>query len=286
MTINIPPEIKYSLEQGGPLIVSVSGGKDSDAMTLDLSYLRKMYGWAGDFILIHADVGRMEWHSSLEHCAKLAKRVGAEFVVVRHPKYDLAEGIRQRFITRPDAPSFPSSKSRYCTSDWKRAPISKWIRNTYVSDVNVVCAIGLRAEESAARAKKDPCSFRSTAIAPTKNRVVYDWLPIHDYTLEQVWETIGISLEKLAEFQEFYRKYKYDHEAVKAVLEDFPAHEAYLYGNERVSCSLCVLASKNDLKNGREHQPDTYELIRGIEEETGYTFRSNANIEELTEGIT
>ena len=52
-------------------------------------------------------------------------------------------------------------------------------------------------------------------------------------------------------------------------------HEAYTYGNHRLSCALCVLASLNDLINGAIHNPDTYREYCRIEAVTGYSFRKD-----------
>lgn len=60
---HIPPELHTILSAGDHLIVSVSGGKDSDCQAIELARLRSQHGWTGRFIFIHADVGRMEWPS-------------------------------------------------------------------------------------------------------------------------------------------------------------------------------------------------------------------------------
>jgi 3'-phosphoadenosine 5'-phosphosulfate sulfotransferase (PAPS reductase)/FAD synthetase len=139
---------------------------------------------------------------------------------------------------------------RYCTSDLKRGPISRWLRNTFPSG-NVICAMGLRAEESSARAKRQTFRLRKDSSAPTKGRFVYDWLPIHDWTEADVWNCIR------------------QHGDI--------AHPAYRLErpNQRLSCALCVLASLNDLINGAVHNPDTYREYCRIEAVTGYSFRKD-----------
>lgn len=59
----LPAEIQHALDKSAALIVSVSGGKDSDAMALALHRARQLFDWRGRFILCHADLGRMEWLS-------------------------------------------------------------------------------------------------------------------------------------------------------------------------------------------------------------------------------
>jgi 3'-phosphoadenosine 5'-phosphosulfate sulfotransferase (PAPS reductase)/FAD synthetase len=239
------------LRNGASLILSVSGGKDSDAMCHHLLDLRQTEGWSGDVCMVHADLGkRVEWHQTPNYVKNLAKRKGVPVHVVRWKHGDLIDRIWQRYYKDPSRPCWPSSKIRYCTSDMKRAPISRWIRNHFPSG-NVVCAMGLRAEESHARAKRETFKSRKDCTAPTKGRFVWDWLPIHDWQTDDVWNCIR------------------EHGDV--------AHPAYRLEqpNQRLSCALCILASLNDLMNGAIHNPDTYHEYCRIEAVTGYSFRKD-----------
>jgi 3'-phosphoadenosine 5'-phosphosulfate sulfotransferase (PAPS reductase)/FAD synthetase len=128
----------------------------------------------------------------------------------------------------------------------KVAPISRWIRNTFHAG-QVICAMGLRAQESSTRARKAMFTSRTDSTAPSKGRFVWNWLPIHDWTEQQVWEEI------------------HQHGNL--------FHPAYGLGNQRLSCALCVLASLNDLLNGAIHNPDAYRELCRIEAVTGYSFR-------------
>ncbi len=246
---SVPLDAIELLRNGAHLVLSISGGKDSQAMSEYLIRLRKKEGWTGEVHFVHADLGRAEWGITEQFVTEYAARKGIPLHVVKHTKFDLIEGIRHRMETRPDVPPFPSSAARYCTSDWKRSPIDKWIRNQWPADAMVVCAIGMRAGESPARAKRSIISYREAASATTKNRDVYDWLPIHDWAENDVWETI------------------YDSDCI--------SHPAYTLGNERLSCALCVLGSVNDLLNGAINNPDTYRELCQIEMESGFSFRKN-----------
>ena len=276
--ILIPDDIQTALDNDSALIVSVSGGKDSDCMALEIARLRQQYNWQGRFVLLHCDVGRMEWKQSIHHCEQLAQKLGAEFVVVRHHDKDLIDGIWARYDSRPDAPPFPSNAYRWCTAGWKRNPADKWIRNNCPE--GAVCAMGLRREESVSRSKKLPCEVRNGATAPTKNRHVWNWHPILNYRLADVWHTIGYTLHELRSLQVTPEHL----DAMGLTLDQyadqvqFKAHPAYLAGNERVSCALCVLASKNDLRNGAIYQPDTYKQLVQIEVATGYTFQQDVSL--------
>lgn len=244
--IKVPDIVAQSLQQGAAVVLSVSGGKDSDAMTYEvLDYLDE-HGLNNPVHLVHADLGRADLKATPAYVKALAARVGKALTVVQHSKYDLLDGIRHRMETRPDVPPWPSAAYRQCTSDWKRGPISKWIRNTFPSG-HVICAMGLRADESPARAKKPVVKYRSDCCSAAKNRVVLDWLPLHAYTEADVWAAIG----------------------------DHPYHEAYDRGNARVSCALCVLANESDLLNGALQDPKLFQDYCAIEIESGFSFRQN-----------
>jgi 3'-phosphoadenosine 5'-phosphosulfate sulfotransferase (PAPS reductase)/FAD synthetase len=237
------------LRNGATLVLSVSGGKDSDAMSHHLLDLHQSEGWTGDVMMVHADLGsRVEWHQTPDYVRDLARRKGVRLHVVRWEHGDLIDRIWQRYYKDPSRPCWPSAQMRYCTSDLKRGPISRFLRNNFPTG-NVVCAMGLRAEESHARARRQSFKLRTDASAPTKGRFVYDWLPIHDWNEADVWACIR------------------RHGNVR--------HEAYQYGNQRLSCALCVLASLNDLINGAVHNPDTYREYCRIEAVTGYSFRKD-----------
>lgn len=237
------------LRAGASLVLSVSGGKDSDAMCHHLLDLREDEGWPGNVCMVHADLGaRVEWQQTPDYVENLARRKGIPLHLVRWTHGDLIDRIWQRYYKDPTRPCWPSAQMRYCTSDLKRGPISRWIRNMFPSG-NVICAMGLRAEESTARAKKTTFQLRKDSSAPTKGRFVYDWLPIHDWTESDVWDCI----------RQHGNTY----------------HEAYSLGNHRLSCALCVLASLNDLINGAVHNPDTYREYCRIEAVTGYSFRKD-----------
>jgi hypothetical protein len=58
-------------------------------------------------------------------------------------------------------------------------------------------------------------------------------------------------------------------------------HPAYGFGNDRLSCACCVLASVSDLLNGAIHNPDTYRELCRIEAVTGYSFRKDFWLSDL-----
>ena len=200
-------EAEDFVRAGGVFYISHSGGKDSQAMYAEvLSVIPKH-----QIKVVHADLGEIEWIGVQNH---IRSNTVHSLNVVRAKK-TLFDMVRHRSNTRPDVPSWPSSGQRQCTSDLKRGPIYKFIRNDMKASghkLGVNC-IGLRAEESSARAKK--ASWKQNAVLSRAGRSVFEWLPIHHYTERQVYDAISH-----AEQEPFW---------------------AYQEGNNRLSCVFCIM---------------------------------------------
>lgn len=246
MALQIPEQARKILNDPETLLlISVSGGKDSDA----LAYQILSDPLPCKTELLHCDLGRMDWHNTTEYVENFAERVSLPLKIVRYEHGDLIDAIRERMRKRPDVPPFPSAKARYCTSQFKRSLTDKFVRRRMPCNGHVVIAMGLRGLESRSRQHKPVWSERTTACAPTKGRYVWNWLPIHHFTLDDVWQTIRENGNIF--------------------------HPAYSLENPntRLSCALCVLANQNDLMNGAVHNPDTYLELCRIELESGYSFQ-------------
>ncbi len=74
MQIDIPPLITRALTRGAALAISISGGKDSQAMLRLLVTHPDRPHWTGDRFAIHADLGRAEWPQTPGHVEALCKR--------------------------------------------------------------------------------------------------------------------------------------------------------------------------------------------------------------------
>lgn len=59
--LQVPQAIDQALRQGAALAVSISGGKDSQAMLYALAAeWERRPEWTGDIFAVHADLGRAE----------------------------------------------------------------------------------------------------------------------------------------------------------------------------------------------------------------------------------
>lgn len=239
-------------DAGALFVANHSGGKDSQAMLIKLLEIVP----PAQLLVVHATLGESEWPGALEHAQDQAEAAGVPFIVAQAGKTFL-EMVEGRFASRPEVPSWPSSSTRQCTSDLKRGPITREVRR-YASArgiTRIVNCMGMRAAESSARAKKRP--WGEHAAHGAAGRSWYDWLPIHELTTTEVYQTIEDAGQEL--------------------------HPAYAGGNERLSCVFCLFGSAGDLRHGALKNPELYARYVEMERRTGYTLHmSRRSLEEIT----
>lgn len=242
-------QIGQLIRRGAVFYISHSGGKDSQAMYIFLSKAVPH----NQIVVVHADLGEIEWDGVQGHIKQ----------TISHPLNVVAAGktffdmVLRRTKTRPDVPCWPSSATRQCTSDLKRAPIQKFIRNDMKqrgATLAVNCT-GLRAEESPGRKKKPTLSMNG-ALSKA-GREVWDFLPIHKLSTDEVFQVIR------AEDQKPFWAYK---------------------RNKRLSCVFCIMGCENDLRHGAEQRPELYQKYLKIERETGWTMFNGKSLRERVEG--
>lgn len=283
-SVLLPPEARQLLEGGAHLVVNVSGGADSDAMLFALwtAYQQHRQQWPGGFWVIHAHLGRNEWQFTLPHIHDyVTSLTGRPPIIVQRQKGDLLDRWWQRYHTLQaqgrTVPPWSSAAARFCTGEMKTQIIHHWIRQQFPHNATVISAIGIRAGESPGRARKSVFAPEPKASAPTKQRNVYRWLPIHHFTLSDVWGTLGWTLEQLAALRTVVRETVQpgDVAGLLALLKQhgYRLHPAYALSNARVSCSACVLASRGDLLNGIAWQPDHFRDLVELELTSGFSFQ-------------
>lgn len=224
------------------LVINFSGGKDSTAM---LAFLVEQYPDVKKHV-VFADTG-WEHPDAEEWSRKIVGLFGLTLHVVRNPN--------KTFLSMSKARGkFPGMQQRQCTSDLKRDPINTWIRQN-ITDPVVVSAMGLRAEESSARAKKKRLSRSKRETNSV--RTVWEWLPIQD------WSEITV-LQFLKD-------------------RGLPLHPVYKY-LRRFSCRLCLYMTDHDVRAVAEHDPQAILIIQRIEEKIGFTMFQAGPIQEIAEG--
>jgi 3'-phosphoadenosine 5'-phosphosulfate sulfotransferase (PAPS reductase)/FAD synthetase len=238
-------DLKSLIGQGALFVANHSGGKDSQACLISLL---EQGVPASQILVVHASLGRMEWPGALEKAQEHALAHNLPFIVAKASK-SLLDMVQRRYDSRPGVPSWPSSSTRQCTSDLKRDPITKAVRayaNQHGYSIIVNC-LGIRALESSARAKKQV--FTRNERNWTATRSWYEWFPIFELTVEQVFTSIAASGQEL--------------------------HYAYGLGNERLSCVFCIMGSTGDCQNGAKHNPGLFQEYVALEHKTGYTMHQS-----------
>lgn len=220
------------------LVVNFSGGKDSTAM---LAYLCDRYPDVKKHV-VFADTG-WEHIGAEQWCRGVVKMMGHELIVVRNPNKSFLSMVEQRG-------KFPGTNTRQCTSDLKRGPIQTWIRNN-CSSVVVNC-MGIRASESHNRAKKRKLT-RNVSMTNSR-RTVWDYLPIHGWSDEQVFSY-------LSERQ-------------------LPLHPVYSY-LKRFSCRVCIYMTDKDLVAVNNNDPEAIEIISALEQKIDFTLKPKGSIKSI-----
>jgi 3'-phosphoadenosine 5'-phosphosulfate sulfotransferase (PAPS reductase)/FAD synthetase len=228
--------------------VSTSAGKDSLAMLAHVTGLAREAGVLGRVVAVHADLERAEWRGTREIAEAQARHLGAAFLVVKRPQGDLLSLVRHYG-------HWPKPDSRYCTAMMKRGQILRAL--TQLANeardrakrerrpVRVLNCIGLRAEESKARAKR-PALMRDKRSSG-RRKIVDAWLPIQGWTEAEVWAACHAS--------------------------GAPIHPAYAAGLPRASCVFCIYAPREALiVAGRAHPALLAEYV-ALEREIGHDFK-------------
>lgn len=265
--LDLPEECAALLasEISPTIVAGSSGGKDSAVLVILLNQFLNAIDYEGDRLIVHADLGRIEHVESIEHVRKLSTFVNWPLLIVKREKGDLLDRYEQRWhdnCTRYALlqcvnliSPFPGPMSPFCRSEVKVAPIIQAITKRFPGRTIISC-VGLRAEESAARAKKPVFKFNSK-FQRRQGTKGFDWHPLHNTTIEQIFLT--------------HRK------------TGFPLHPQYLRGNERLSCSFCFLGSKNDLTHGAEvpTNHESYRIISQLEIRSSFSYQRSAWLADL-----
>ena len=110
----IPATVFEMRDQGALFVISHSGGKDSQAMTLMLLDMIPH----DQLIVIHAPLGKVEWPGTIAH---IQDTIPPDIPFILAPVTSgkpLLDRVAERGM-------FPDPARRWCTSDLKRGPIER-----------------------------------------------------------------------------------------------------------------------------------------------------------------
>jgi 3'-phosphoadenosine 5'-phosphosulfate sulfotransferase (PAPS reductase)/FAD synthetase len=237
--------------------IGVSGGKDSVACALAVARHLDAIGHNGPRILVHSDLGRVEWKDSGPACERLAAHLGWELLTLQRKAGDMlarwekrwsnnVERYRDLSCVRLILPwSTPSM--RFCTSELKGGLINSALNKRFPTH-NIVSVTGVRRQESNARSKMAVAA----PLAPlsTKGRTSVTWNAIIEWTVDEVFTEIAAA--------------------------GLALHEAYtVYGASRVSCAYCIMSSLDDLRAAAScaDNHDVYREMVRLEAESTFAFQ-------------
>lgn len=251
--------MKVDLNEWDIIIVNSSGGKDSQTALRQVALMARAQGYSATKIhVVHADLGREEWPGVKELAEQQANHFGLSFHSVKRQRANGENDSILDYTLRRN--KWPSSTTRWCTSDFKRGPCQRVITKlakTIEGKSKVLNVFGFRSQESPARAKKDTLTYNKKASS--NKREVWDWLPIHDWDEAQVWNDIKES--------------------------NVPYHYAYDLGMKRLSCCFCIFAPKSALMIAGKANPKLLDDYVAVEHFTGHSFRMDQSLRDIKQSI-
>lgn len=236
------------------LIINMSGGKDSCWM---LAYLCEKYPEIKKYA-VYADTGfeHIKPVSAEAWSHHICARFGIELFVVRNPKKTYLEMVERRGM-------FPAPKYRQCTSDLKRGPIETWIRRAansgLIKERVIINCTGIRAQESAARAKQNPLK-RNVSLSK-KGRIVWNWMPIFQASLNDVLQGLAA--------------------------REIPLHPVYVWAGgymRRFSCRICIFSTDADIHAIYKHDREAFDAVSSLEERMGFTMKQGKSLVQIITG--
>jgi 3'-phosphoadenosine 5'-phosphosulfate sulfotransferase (PAPS reductase)/FAD synthetase len=280
------------------IVVSSSAGKDSQAMLDLVVELATGAGVLDRVVVVHCDLGRVEWKGTRELAERQAERYGVRFIAVHRRQGDLLDHIEKMgWFPRPStryctsdhkrAPIFrtftalaaearsgdlleqvearrmwPSPRQRYCTSDQKRAPVHK---------LYTALATGARAGE-ARQVRILSCQGMRAEESPArakKSPFQKDERASNGRRLVENW--LPIHDWKVGDVWA----------RIKASRAADLVHPAYALGMPRLSCVFCIFAPKAALVLAGKHNPELLAEYVRVEKAIDHKFRPELSLADV-----
>lgn len=201
------------------VVVMWSGGKDSQAC---LIHSVKKYG-AKNVIAVFCDTG-WEHELTIKHVNVVCRQMGIDLVTLQ-AAMQFEELCIHKHI-------FPTGTRRFCTVELKVKPFIDWLLS---QDDNFIIVQGIRASESAKRAKYDvECDYFKeyyTGKATYRKADVIKWAKKHDASV--IRPIFNWSAQDVIDY---------------ILNNEQEPNELYKRGATRVGCFPCVYAKLQEIK--------------------------------------
>ncbi|MEV7596870.1 phosphoadenosine phosphosulfate reductase family protein [Kitasatospora sp. NPDC089797] len=245
-TLHIPPRLR----DADAYVLNNSAGKDS-AVMLHLWAITATEEMLERTVVLHLDLGDAEWDGVPALASEQAAAYGLPFEVRRRERGGLLDLVRARG-------RWPGPGTPFCRSYLKRDVARKFYTELTTRlgitgrPAHIVTELGLRADESAVRARRPAIAL--DRAASSGRRQITTWLPIHQLSTDTVWKTVRAS--------------------------GIPPHPVYQH-LPRLSCRLCPFAGRAHLITAARMAPDTALDYALVEDEIRQPFRRDLSMAEI-----
>lgn len=267
--------IRQLLEQGHPLILSYSGGKDSSVITnIALTVAAELPpGQCPDILLLHADT-RVENPEMVSH-VRIQTREIKEFADVNGislgihvSQPTLANHWAVKVIGGKVLPTLPASGGsaggRQCSVDWKGGPLRALTRDTLKSmkqsGYEAVRVSGTRKDESAVRRKKmEKRGETSQEVWSDGQELCLS--PIAEWSDVDVWTYLQMaSAGKIHSYSNFESL----KELYLAGSTDTRLTDGVIVPSCRFGCAVCCVGRDKSMAGLLESNPQKYGYMDGL----------------------
>lgn len=314
---------EVALTDPGPLssydwiVVNSSGGKDSQCMLDVVCQRAEQEGCLSRVVVVHADLGRVEWAGTREIAKAQADTYGVPFVAVWRKQGDLLTQIEGRG-------KFPGPSTRFCTAHHKQNQVGRIL--------TAITQESLKDEQAERKTAGDlltqieergkfPDAARRYCTSDHKRAQVHRLFTVLTAEANKNAEAGGKKLPPVKilnclgmRAQESPRRSKMlplekdapasngkrtvtrwlplhawteaqVWERLRACRSKEHIHYAYALGMPRVSCCFCIFAPREALVIAGHHNPELLAEYVRVEKKIGHTFRLDLSMAQVQAAV-
>lgn len=299
------------------IVVNSSGGKDSQAILDVVCQRAASEGVLNRVVVVHADLGRVEWQGTREIAQGQAECYGVPFVTVWRKQGDLLSQIESRG-------KFPGPATRFCTAHHKQNQVGRVMTALSTEQVDAQKTAGDLLTQIEERGKF-PDAARRYCTSDQKRAQVHrlftllasktrEELGLGRYVMPaekrpcRILNCLGMRAEESPrrskmkpmepdtaasngkrEVTRWLPIHDWTEaqvwERIRACPSKEHIHYAYALGMPRVSCCFCIFAPREALIIAGRHNPELLAEYVRVEEKIEHKFRQNLSMAEVKAAV-
>lgn len=290
------------------VLVNSSAGKDSQAM---LTYLVELAGQQSAsldrFLVVHADLGRVEWDGTRELAARQAAAYGLRFETVARDQ-DLLDQVVARRTTLDAEADAMETRAAAIAEETLTLPTDQAGREragTMLAERESLLATAAKKRATPAwpssAARYCTSDQKTSQVAKLMTRLAAQWREAGNTRPIRILNCLGIraaesparakksplgpdsASNSRREVTRWLPIFDWSDELVWATIRrsGLPYHEAYDAGMPRLSCVFCVLSGRRELVLAARLNPGLAEQYLQVERKVGHTFRADLSMEQI-----